>query len=562
MKVRRTRLVTGLILLSYLSTHLLNHALGLISLDAMEWGRGWFLLVWRNPLGTVALYGALLTHLSLAIYALYQRRRLRMPLPEMIQLSFGLTIPVLLAIHIVGTRLTHEFFGVNDSYTLLVLTLWHASPMDGLKQAILILIAWTHGSIGFHYWLRLKPWYPRLAPYFLALALLIPVFGLIGFVDAGRELSNLIARQPGWLDQFLVAAKVPPRSQREFLYVFYDGVLITFAAAIVLALLARLARRFAERRSRIRITYPGGRVVQAPRNFSVLEASRLVGIPHASVCGGRGRCSTCRIRVSLGFSSLPQPSPGEQRVLQRVGASPNVRLACQLRPRADLTVTPLLPASAQASDGYAQPSYLAGQERTIAVLFADLRTFTGIAELKLPYDLVFLLNSYFEAVGEAISGAGGMVDKFIGDGVMALFGVDAGPEEGCRQAFAAAKAMVERVNLLSQNLAEDLAEPLRIGIGIHCGPAVVGRMGYGTSIHVTAIGDTVNVASRLQDATKEYECQLVISEEVARQSGLDIANLPRHELTVRNRREALAIYAVDDVSKVSDRLRSTGSARL
>jgi adenylate cyclase len=546
MNVRRTRLVTGLILLTYLSTHLLNHALGLISLDAMEWGRQWFLLLWRNPLGTAALYGALLTHLGLAIWALYLRRHLRMPLAEMLQLLFGLTIPALLSIHIVGTRLTHEFFGVNDSYTLLVLTLWHASPMDGLRQAILILIAWTHGCIGCHFWLRLKRWYPHVAPYFLALALLIPVFGLLGFVEAGREISSLIARQPDWLDQFIAAAKVPPRSERAILYNFNDGVLITFAAAIVLALLARIARHLGERRSRIQITYPDGREVHAPRNFSVLEASRLAGIPHASVCGGRGRCSTCRIRVSQGLSSLPAPSAGELKVLQRVGAAPNVRLACQLRPTKNLSVMPLLPANAQANDGFGQPAYLAGQELTIAVLFADLRTFTGIAERKLPYDLVFLLNRYFESVGAAITVAGGIVDKFIGDGVMALFGVDNGPQEGCRQALAAAKAMVEQVDALSRTLAEDLNEPLRIGIGIHCGPAVVGRMGYGPSIHLTAIGDTVNVASRLQDSTKEYLCQLVISEEVAQQSGLDVSELPRHELTVRNRREALAIFVVND----------------
>jgi adenylate cyclase len=223
-----------------------------------------------------------------------------------------------------------------------------------------------------------------------------------------------------------------------------------------------------------------------------------------------------------------------------------VRLACQLRPTKNLSVTPLLPATAQASDSYAQPSYLAGQERMIAVLFADIRSFTGIAEQKLPYDLVFLLNSYFEAVGEAITAAGGIVDKFIGDGVMALFGVDSGPQEGCRQALTAAKAMLREVGVLSQALSEELPAPLRIGIGIHCGPAVVGRMGYGTSVHLTAIGDTVNVASRLQDLTKEYTCQLVISEEVARQSALNVSELPRHELTVRNRREPLAIFVVND----------------
>lgn len=557
MNVRRTRLVTGLILLTYLSTHLLNHALGLISLAAMEWGRWWFLLLWRNPVGTVVLYSALLTHLCLAIWALYQRRHWRMPVSEMLQLVFGLTIPLLLTIHIVGTRLTHEYFGVDDSYTLMVLTLWHASPMDGLRQATLILIAWTHGCIGCHFWLRLKKWYPRVAPYFLALALLLPVCGLLGFVNGGREVSNLIAREPKWLESFLTAARVPPRSQREVLYQIYDGVLITFGAAIVLALLARVARSLVERGSRIRITYPSGRVVQVPRNFTILEASRLADIPHASVCGGRGRCSTCRVRVSHGAASLPPPNAGELRVLQRVGAAPNVRLACQLRPTANLAVTPLLPANAQACDGYGQPAYLTGQERMIVVMFADIRSFTGIAETKLPYDLVFFLNSYFESVGAAIVSSGGMIDKFVGDGVMALFGVDNGPEEGCRQALAAAQAMIERVDGLSRALSEELSAPLRIGIGVHCGPAVVGRMGYGESIHVTAIGDTVNVASRLQDATKEFHCQLVFSAEVAKQSGLNTAGLPRHDLTVRNRRETLTIFAIEDVAELATQAKST-----
>jgi adenylate cyclase len=552
MNVRRTRLVTGLILLTYLATHLLNHALGLISLDAMESGRVWFLALWRNPLGTAALYTSLLTHFSLALWSLYQRRHLRLPLWEALQLTLGLSIPPLLSLHFVGTRMSHEWFGVEDSYSLLVLTLWHSSPWDGLKQATLITVAWLHGSIGFHFWLRLRPWYRRFAPTFLGCALLLPVLGLLGFTQAGHEVDNLVAREPNWIAQVVQRSKVPPRSQREPLYRLDDAIVVTYALAVVLTLLARVARDVFERRSRIRITYPDGREVQVPRGFSVLEASRFAGIAHASVCGGRGRCSTCRIRVSEGFLKQPPPSAGEQKVLQRIGAPPNVRLACQLRPVEDISVTPLVPANANASDGYAQPSYLAGQERTIAVLFADLRTFTGIAEQKLPYDLVFLLNSYFETVGESISRAGGLVDKFIGDGVMALFGVESGPAEGCRQALAAAMRMVEQVKALSQALADELAEPLKIGVGIHCGPAVVGRMGYGPSIHLTAIGDTVNVASRLQDLTKEFSCHLVISEEVAQQAGLNVSAFPRHEITVRNRREALAIFVVDDVAALAN----------
>jgi len=551
MNVRRTRLITGLVLLTYLATHLMNHSLGLISLDAMEWGRGWFLALWRNPVGTTALYGSLLIHFGLALWSLYQRRHLRIPLWEGLQLLLGLTIPPLLTVHAVGTRLTHEWFGVNDSYNLLVLTLWHASPLDGLRQAVLVTIAWLHGSIGLHFWLRLRPWYGRGAPIFLGCAMLLPVLALLGFSQAGHEVSNLISRDPNWTERVLADARVPPRSQREILYRIDDAIIVSFAALVALTLLARGARYAYERRSRIRIAYPNGREVSVPRNFSVLEASRFGNIPHASICGGRGRCSTCRVRVTHGFSALPVASAAEQKVLHRVGAPPNVRLACQLRPTRDLSIVPLLPASAQARDGYAQPSYLAGQERTIAVLFADIRTFTAIAEQKLPYDLVFLLNSYFEAAGEAIVSAGGIVDKFIGDGVMALFGVESGPEEGSRQALVAAKAMAEQVDALSQRLAEELAAPLKIGIGIHCGPAVVGRMGYGSSVHLTAIGDTVNVASRLQDATKEFGCQLVISEQVVRQSGLNAERFARHELTVRNRREPLTVFAIDALQTIA-----------
>jgi len=548
MNVRRTRLTTGLILLTYLSTHLINHTLGLISLEMMEAGRIWFLALWRNPVGTVLLYGSLLTHFSLALWSLYQRRHLRIPLWEALQLTLGLSIPPLLSLHFVGTRMQHEWFGVDDSYSLLVLTLWHASPWDGARQTLLITVAWLHGCIGIHFWLRLRAWYRRHVAIFLGCALLLPVLGFLGFTQAGHQVDNMIERDPDWIENVLRHANVPPRSQREPLYRLNDTILMTYASLILLTLLARIVRDLSERDSRIRITYPGGREVHVPRGFSVLEASRFAGIAHTSICGGRGRCSTCRIRISDGLSKQPPASPAEQRVLQRVGAPPNVRLACQLRPVENISITPLVPAAAHTSGGYAQPSYLAGQERTIAVLFADLRTFTAIAERKLPYDLVFLLNSYFEAVGQSITGAGGFVDKFIGDGVMALFGVETGPMDGCREALVAARRMIEHVQNLSHALAQELNEPLKIGIGIHCGPAVVGRMGYGATVHLTAIGDTVNVASRLQDLTKEFACQLVISEEVTRQAGLNVSGLSRHEITVRNRREALAIFVIEDLT--------------
>ncbi len=218
--------VTG-ILLSYLSTHLLNHALGLISLDAMNDGRVWFLALWRNPAGTAILYTSLLTHFSLALWSLYQRRHLRLPLWEALQLTLGLSIPPLLSLHFVGTRMQHEWFGVEDSYSLLVLTLWHAAPWNALKQTILIAVAWLHGCIGLHFWLRLRPWYRRPRRRFSVALCCCRSWDYSGFTQAGHEVDNLVAREPDWITQVIEQSKVLPRNEREPLYRLDDAIVAT-----------------------------------------------------------------------------------------------------------------------------------------------------------------------------------------------------------------------------------------------------------------------------------------------------------------------------------------------
>ena len=151
---------------------------------------------------------------------------------------------------------------------------------------------------------------------------------------------------------------------------------------------------------------------------------------------------------------------------------------------------------------------------------------------------------FFQVVGETIRRAGGIPNQFTGDGVMALFGVGVTPEEGSRQALRAAADMVRGVAALSDALAGDLPSPLRIGVGIHLGPAVVGRMGYADTVYLTAVGDTVNVASRIEQLTKDFDAELVVSESLALRAGLDVSSFPRHELTVRNRAAPLPIRVI------------------
>jgi adenylate cyclase len=541
----RIRLATGLVLFVYLLTHFANHALGLVSLEAMEHGRRPFLGLWRNSIGTVVLYGSLATHLGLAFWSIYRRRSLRMPAWEAAQLIVGLLIPPLLAIHIIGTRLAHVIYGTDDTYTYELLIIWVFQPASGIQQAAVLVVAWLHGCIGLHFWLRLKSWYAQWLPFAYAGALLMPVLGLLGYVAGGREVAKL-AQDSQWLNQAREKIGFPDQAGVSSLYTIEHWFLIGFTAVLVGTLAARGVRRRLIRSRAIAIRYPTGQVIEIQPGTTILEASRVAGIPHAAVCGGRGRCSTCRVRISEGLDRLPAASEQERKVLDRVGAPPNVRLACQTRPTADISIVPVLPPTASPRDAQPRPGYLQGHEEEIAVLFADLRDFTRMAEHKLPYDVVFLLNRYFRAMGTAIEATGGQLDKFIGDGVMALFGVGSRPSEGCRQALAAARRMSESLRDLNQSLASDVADPLRIGIGIHAGPAIVGEMGHGRATSVTAVGDTVNTASRLETLTKEYQCQLVISDAVARYAQLDVSGFERHEIEIRGRLEPLTIRVIGD----------------
>mgnify|MGYP002378291189 CR=1 FL=1 len=520
-RLRDLRLATGLVLAAFLICHFLNHALGLISLQAMEAGRAWFIAIWSRPLAQVVLYASLLVHFLLALLALYRHKTLRMPGREAAQLVLGLAIPFLLIEHVAGTRIELALSGRVSAYPQVVRSLWLLAPQQGVLQAVALVVVWLHGCFGIWFWLRAKPWFPRYAPLLFAFALLVPVLALLGFAEAGKQSVGLPATTNFAPDPGLLPIKM-------MLYTL-------FLVAIGATLLVRLLRVAAVHARRVRITYPDGRTISVPRGFTVLEASRSAGIPHLSSCGGKGRCSTCRVRVVQGLADLAPPGPIERMTLTRIKAGPEVRLACQIRPTAALAVAPILAASTVLRGPRHGARSTASREHEVAVLFCDLRGFTRLSERRLPYDTVFVLNRYFEVVGAAVEESGGYLDKFIGDGALALFGLNGDADTAARQALAAARRIAVGLALLNDLLHDELGEPLRIAMGLHAGGAIVGEMGYGPASSLTAVGDTINTASRLEGIAKELDAELVVSAALAHRAGIDMTGHESRVIMVRGR---------------------------
>ena len=321
----------------------------------------------------------------------------------------------------------------------------------------------------------------------------------------------------------------------------------------------------------IALSYGNGRTVRVPKGLSVLEASLRNNVPHASVCGGRARCSTCRIRIIGDCSALPEPSQREAFVLARVGASdPSIRLACQLRPTEDLSFFQLfLPSTTTASTHASNPARI-GQERYLVSLFVDMRGSTQLAEKRLPFDTVFVVNRFLAAVAQAVMECGGRPNQFLGDGMLALFGLGATAQLACRQALRAAAMISANIDELNQFLSHDLREPIRFGIGIHGGEVIVGDIGYRDHMVFTALGDPVNVAARLQDMTKSLACEAVVSEEVRVTAGLAADDLPQREVDIRGRAEPMKVRVVAqaktlaplvDGAFVAPRCRAAGCGR-
>lgn len=534
----RLRIASGLVLFTYALTHFLNIGLGMLSPELMDRAQDWRQVVTRSLPGTVLLYGAFLVHMTLALVKLAGRGTLRMPFWEAAQILLGLIIPLLLVAHLIHTRTAHEIHGVNDEMGYIMLLI-HGT-WDGWKQSLLLLIVWVHGCVGLHFWLRGKSWWRRSQPVLIALATLVPAFALSGFLIEGRRMKQLFA-DPETRDALYVLFNFPDQEVFGALIALTGQIRWAFGAILVAALIAYVVRYVRTRQRSVRIRYVSGNEITAPKGLTLLEMSRLRGIPHASLCGGRGRCTTCRVVIEQGAHLLHPPSEAEARSLAAVGAEDNTRLACQIRPQEPMTIFRVFqPDGRRKFRGHASQ----GEEKELALLFLDMRGFTARTTGQLPYDVVFLLNRFFDAIVPAIHEEGGTVDKYLGDGFLAVFET-ADAASSAQAALRAIEKIAQGLVEFNATLAREGQSPVAIGIGAHLGDVVLGEIGAAGNAPRTLIGDTVNTASRIEGVTKEFGVQALISAPLLKAAGHDVPADQLTALTLRGLTEPLDAWPVE-----------------
>jgi adenylate cyclase len=541
------RLVSGLVLLAFVLCHLTAHSFLLVSLERAEVALDTLMYPWRSVIGTAILVSALLIHYLNALWSIYVRRYLRLSRWERWQLALGLCIPLLLMLHVTGTRIAESVLGVTSHYSSVLIVQWQLSPWLGALQVAAVLTVWVHACIGIHFWLRTKAWYPRWRALFVGLGLLLPTLALSGYVTAGNQVLRAAAN-PDYTRLSLEHSNLTDHKRAQVGQIAWAGS-VAYLALTLLPFVGRGVRGWLYRRRRPPLlSHSSGRILPILPGATVLETLRENGIPHASVCGGRARCTTCRILVTKGLDKLPEPSGLEARALARIGATPGMRLACQICPTADISVMPLLAADAGAAQGTVRGG-LEGSERLITVLFVDLRGSSILGEAKMPYDLLFILNEFFREMTKALDATSGHYAQFSGDGLMALYGLNAKDAAiGAADALHGAREMLARIDQLNSRLRGDLRQPLRIGIGIHFGEAIVGAMGPPGSQIISAIGDTVNTCARLESLTKRYDCRVVVSRRAAEMAGLDVKGRELARASVNGLAHPVELYALNSLA--------------
>jgi adenylate cyclase len=267
------------------------------------------------------------------------------------------------------------------------------------------------------------------------------------------------------------------------------------------------------------VEFEGDRSLEVYAGQSLLDASLEAGIGHIHVCGGNAKCSTCRVIVLEGAESLSPPNQKEKHLDSQMHFPLNVRLACQttvtgeqvklkriIRDDSDIGL--------YVGKNLELSSHQIGEELELVLFFFDLRDFTAFAETHLAFDVIHIIRKLFSNFQIIIESNKGKIIETMGDGFYAVFGCEKGTKGSVCSTIQAGLAIIKELNLLNETYFKPyFNQVIQAGIGVHVGKVISGEIRIGSVDHKVVMGFPVNVAARLQNATKELNNSFVISSE-------------------------------------------------
>jgi adenylate cyclase len=290
-------------------------------------------------------------------------------------------------------------------------------------------------------------------------------------------------------------------------------------------------------------------LVTITKDQTILQAALAAGIPHYHACGGNAQCSTCRILVRGGAEQLSPVNEKEKNLRKRIRFPDDVRLACQAYVRGEgVKVHRMIRDETDIrlyikEDTLADTSYI-GEERKLALFFLDIRNFTPFVETYLPFDVIHIMRRLFAIFKLTIETNGGRIIETAGDGFYAVFGLETTINEAVKNALNAGfQIEKEIVNFNQSYMYKNFRHRFNVGIGLHTGKVIIGNIGIGINNNLTVTGLPVNIAARLQAATKQLNNSFVISEEAFEQSADQLPGIKK-ELQIKGVKDPITVHLI------------------
>ncbi len=292
---------------------------------------------------------------------------------------------------------------------------------------------------------------------------------------------------------------------------------------------------------------PDHKSLEIKSKTTILKATLKAGIAHQHACGGRGKCTTCRVRILEGLENCKPRTPRENRIASLMHFSENTRLACQTIVTDDVKIRRLvideIDLELTRSKKQQKKVSRIGEEINATLVFMDIFDFTAFTSVNQPYDVVHILNRYYYLAGKAVHQFQGRILDYYGDGILAIFGFDS-PQHHTQQALNACKKIFQDIEKLSSYVNVITPHPFRLRIGIHSGNVIVGTMGMMGFEKLAVVGDVVNIASRIENANKDLDTQLLISNEAIQLLNGEVKISQTHKLNIKGKKEPILVHEI------------------